>query len=185
MSSESIRQEVDYELCDRLSDRLKTDGSNALQKWEEQNLLLTPIFQHKLWESAHFLIENGYRLDTPAYLNAPMRDKALPLLWMDNILFYRLLSVSTPAVFNHQDQNGNTILHAVDGFEHHMRLRDADAILNRMTAMMEKGADATIKNKDGERPLKKIEQLAGYAKNHDIRHQFLAILQQQRQHIKE
>jgi len=183
MSSEPSRQEADCELWDKLSNCLKNDES-AIQRWEEQNLLISPIFQHKLWNSAFFLFENGYRLDTPAYLNTPMRQKALATLWMDDKTYYAMLSVSTPALLNYQDKEGNTLLHAMDDFYYHMELRDADTILTRITDMVEQGANITIKNKNGDLPFKKISPYVGCAKNASVRRQFLKILQQQREYTK-
>lgn len=183
MSSESIRQEVDCKFCDKLSEHLKAD-KNSIQKWEEKNLLISPIFQRKLWNSAFFLIQNGYRLETPPYLNTSMREKALAVLWMNNQSFYAMLSVSTPALLNHQDKNGNTILHALDEFDYHMQFRNADVILSRITDMMTKGADSTIKNQKGALPLQKIIQNAGFSQKHSVCSRFLKAVQQQREHIK-
>lgn len=184
MTEEAIRSEVDCELCDDLSAYLKRE-KDGMHRLEKKNYLIEPIFRYKLWESASFLIENGYRLEQLTYLNAPMQAKSLAYIWMSDPLFYQMLSVSTPTLLNHQDKEGNTILHTIDTFSHHMEFGRADIIASRVIDFMHKGADITIQNKEGSYPLKKIIERAGYIKNHNIRTQFLTMVQKQREHIKD
>ena len=148
MTEEAIRSEVDCELCDDLSAYLKRE-KDGMHRLEKKNYLIEPIFRYKLWESASFLIENGYRLEQLTYLNAPMQAKSLAYIWMSDPLFYQMLSVSTPTLLNHQDKEGNTILHTMDTFSHHMEFGRADIIASRVIDFMHKGADITIQNKEG------------------------------------